>query len=111
MTNATPPPPPGWYPDATGITRWWDGRQWGVTAPEHAAKVSNPTGMLGFVLSLAAMVSVFYLPVIVVWFLAFAAFVLSIVGVCLTGKSRGPAIAGLVISFVAFVATFTNFLG
>jgi hypothetical protein len=20
--------PPGWYPDAAGVTRWWDGHQW-----------------------------------------------------------------------------------
>lgn len=28
--GATPPPPPGWYPDPWGATpgRWWDGRQW-----------------------------------------------------------------------------------
>lgn len=22
-------PPPGWYPDAQGLVRWWDGYQWG----------------------------------------------------------------------------------
>lgn len=26
MTNN--PPPAGWYPDAQGTTRWWDGAQW-----------------------------------------------------------------------------------
>jgi len=25
--------PPGWYPDGTGRTRWWDGQQWGQAAP------------------------------------------------------------------------------
>ena len=39
--SAHPPPapvqtaPPGWYPDSTTQkTRWWDGTQWGPTAPE-----------------------------------------------------------------------------
>lgn len=26
-------PPPGWYPDSNGVTRWWDGQQWGQPAP------------------------------------------------------------------------------
>jgi hypothetical protein len=27
-------PPPGWYPDPTGVTRWWDGGAWSsFTAP------------------------------------------------------------------------------
>ncbi len=26
-------PPPGWYPDPQGVTRWWDGQQWGQPAP------------------------------------------------------------------------------
>lgn len=26
-------PPPGWYPDAAGLQRWWDGSTWGVYAP------------------------------------------------------------------------------
>ena len=25
--------PPGWYPDQQGSMRWWDGQQWGATAP------------------------------------------------------------------------------
>ena len=26
--GAMPLPPPGWYPDATGAVRWWDGVRW-----------------------------------------------------------------------------------
>ena len=26
--GAIPPPPPGWYPDAAGGVRWWDGQRW-----------------------------------------------------------------------------------
>ncbi|UDY35440.1 DUF4870 domain-containing protein [Dermatobacter hominis] len=26
-------PPPGWYPDPQGVTRWWDGTAWGQAAP------------------------------------------------------------------------------
>ncbi|MEX0768584.1 MAG: NINE protein [Microthrixaceae bacterium] len=24
---------PGWYPDGSGVTRWWDGHHWGQAAP------------------------------------------------------------------------------
>ncbi|CAN5415837.1 hypothetical protein BH10ACT3_BH10ACT3_05150 [soil metagenome] len=30
-------PAPGWYVDGTGVTRWWDGTQWGEAAPAAAA--------------------------------------------------------------------------
>ena len=30
-----PTTPPGWYPDAAGTTRWWDGQQWGPSAPSQ----------------------------------------------------------------------------
>jgi hypothetical protein len=37
MSN-TPPPPAGFYPDAQGTSRWWDGQQWTeqTDAPERA---------------------------------------------------------------------------
>ena len=34
--GTSPPPagpPAGWYPDAQGVTRWWDGTAWGQAAP------------------------------------------------------------------------------
>lgn len=36
-------PPPGWYPDGQGGTRWWDGQQWGVAASQVPA-VQTGTG-------------------------------------------------------------------
>ena len=30
-------PPPGWYPDPRGVTRWWDGQQWGQPAAARVA--------------------------------------------------------------------------
>jgi hypothetical protein len=29
--SVSPAAPPGWYPDAQGVTRWWDGSQWTST--------------------------------------------------------------------------------
>lgn len=31
--TGTPLPGPGWYQDASGALRWWDGRAWGPAAP------------------------------------------------------------------------------
>jgi TM2 domain-containing membrane protein YozV len=42
LVPAQPTPPPGWYVDATGQQRWWDGAAWGVYAPASAP----PTQML-----------------------------------------------------------------
>jgi uncharacterized Tic20 family protein len=33
-------PPPGWYPDPNGQTRWWDGQAWGAPAPATPATVT-----------------------------------------------------------------------
>ncbi len=38
-------PPPGWYPDAQGVNRWWDGQHWGVAASQVPATVQSPGGM------------------------------------------------------------------
>jgi hypothetical protein len=42
--------PPGWYPDAQGQMRWWDGQQWGqvqtpVPAQTSAATSTDPKTM------------------------------------------------------------------
>jgi uncharacterized Tic20 family protein len=36
--------PPGWYVDATGQQRWWDGTQWGDVAPAPVPVVPDPYG-------------------------------------------------------------------
>lgn len=41
MSGATPHTPAGWYPDAAGVVRWWDGVQW----TEHTqAATAQPAG-------------------------------------------------------------------
>lgn len=36
-------PPPGWYPDPQGVTRWWDGTAWGQAAPPAPQAPFAPT--------------------------------------------------------------------
>lgn len=36
-------PPPGWYPDPNGMSRWWDGTQWGPLAPAPTFVGPNPS--------------------------------------------------------------------
>lgn len=36
-------PPPGWYPDPQGVTRWWDGTAWGQAAPPGATPPPSST--------------------------------------------------------------------
>lgn len=41
-------PAPGWYPDGTGGTRWWDGTRWGQSAPQPPAQApAQPYGTTG----------------------------------------------------------------
>lgn len=53
MSDAPPPPPPGgaaplppagWYPDAGGQLRWWDGARWGELANAAPAAPARPFG-------------------------------------------------------------------
>jgi uncharacterized Tic20 family protein len=39
---SNPGPPPGWYPDSQGVTRWWDGTAWGQAAPPAGSAVPGP---------------------------------------------------------------------
>lgn len=42
MTDQQQQQPPGWYPDATGVSRWWDGTQW-TEHTQAAAQVPATT--------------------------------------------------------------------
>lgn len=37
-------PAPGWYPDANGVTRWWDGTAWGEA--QQAAAAATPAAVV-----------------------------------------------------------------
>ncbi|WP_353111949.1 DUF2510 domain-containing protein [Microbacterium sp.] len=39
MTQPAAPAPPGWYPDATGTLRWWDGVAWSAAAMSAPAPI------------------------------------------------------------------------
>lgn len=41
MTFAQPDPPAGWYPDSTGVTRYWDGSDW----TQHAVSQEAPAAV------------------------------------------------------------------
>jgi hypothetical protein len=43
LPSVPPPMPPGWYPDATGALRWWDGTQW---TPAPPGWYPDPTGVV-----------------------------------------------------------------
>jgi len=46
MTTSPPSPPPGWYPDTSGGSRYWDGSAWGpLTAPEGNLPPTSPSGL------------------------------------------------------------------
>ena len=47
MTNTTgggPGTPPGWYPDAQGTMRWWDGARWTEHAQGPVPTMPQPVG-------------------------------------------------------------------
>lgn len=46
VTDGEPTPPSttpaGWYPDGTGVQRWWDGQQWSQHAAPMASSTADP---------------------------------------------------------------------
>jgi len=106
MTDAAHLPEPiapaaaaGWYPDATGRTRWWNGTNWAQYAPEKqtngAATGSLVLGIVGVVLTVTLFLAPFAIPLIP------AGLIVGIVGLrrarSLGGVGRKSAVAGVIL--------------
>ena len=114
MSETSPPTPkPGWYPDASGGQRWWDGTQW----TEHRAPavaqaqplIHVPGRMPGFVCGLIGFIFV-AIPIVAIP-LGIVGWVESTKALRLSRdatRGRGLAVAGLVLSIasVAISALF-----
>jgi uncharacterized Tic20 family protein len=58
-------PPPGWYPDQQGAMRWWDGQQWGATAPVPMAATGTDPKTLAMLAQLLGIFTGFLGPLII----------------------------------------------
>jgi hypothetical protein len=117
MTSEQPSAPAGWYPapHAHGEERYWDGSRWLDTptpTPAGGGKAGNPVGVIALVAAIVGAVFACIPGALIVgWILLPAAFLLSIVAVALPRKSRGAAVAALIISIVGTVVGFVVFFG
>lgn len=112
--------PPGWYSDESGRQRYWDGKAWGVYAPDQtpvpvvdSAPVRlqlNGAAVAGLVLGILAAIT-FWIPVLGI-IIAALGIIFSSVGLWLIKRQqrasgRAVAAAGLVLSVVsAFIFLF-----
>lgn len=79
--------------------------------PQTPARQSNTVGLVALALSIIIGFVFACIPgaLIVGWVLLPAAFILSIVGLCLSGKSKGRSIAAVIISIIGVIAGFVVF--
>ena len=56
-------PPPGWYVDAAGMQRWWDGAAWGPAAPAQPAEAQGR--LLSLLCHLSMMMLAIIFPLII----------------------------------------------
>lgn len=79
-------------------------------APVAAAKQKNTVGLIGFIVAIVGLVFACIPGALIVgWVLLPVGFILSIVGLCLSGKKKGLSIAGLIISVVGTIIGFVVF--
>jgi hypothetical protein len=72
--------------------------------PQMLAKQGNTVGLIALILSIIGFVFACIPGALIVgWVLLPAGFVLSIVGLCLTGKSKGTSIAAVIISIIGVI--------
>jgi hypothetical protein len=78
--------------------------------PQTPAKQTNTVGLVALILSIIGFVFACIPGALIVgWVLLPAAFILSIVGLCLSGKSKGTSIAAVIISIVGVIVGFVVF--
>jgi hypothetical protein len=72
--------------------------------PQMPAKQGNTVGLIALILSIIGFVFACIPGALIVgWVLLPAAFILSIVGLCLSGKSKGTSIAAVIISIIGVI--------
>src|SRR6476620_2652302 len=72
--------------------------------PQMPARQSNSVGLVALILSIIGFVFVCIPGALIVgWVLLPAAFILSIVGLCLSGKSKGTSIAAVIIAIIGVI--------
>lgn len=105
MTNETPPP--GWYPDASGARRWWDGAEWAEDLEEAPVRQRNSLGIVSLAIALFALIAAsLSFPQVFTWVVSFISVGLAVGALCLRGRGRGSAIWGIIVAICAFLATF-----
>jgi hypothetical protein len=78
--------------------------------PQVPTRQSNTVGLVALILSIIGFVFACIPGALIVgWVLLPAAFILSIVGLCLSGKSKGTSIAAVIISIIGVVVGFVVF--
>lgn len=126
MTDATPQPPgsasiasptlpAGWYPDQTGMQRWWDGQAWGQYAPMAQivqAVPRNGIAVLSFVLGLVGFLIGWVW--VISWALAAGAVVTGIVALrsidTTRARGKGLAVAGIILGGLTFLFALAVFI-
>lgn len=58
-------PPPGWYVDPSGGSRWWDGTGWGPTAPDRPGGGGSNSRTLATLAHLGAVFGSFVVPLVI----------------------------------------------
>lgn len=108
---------PGWYPNPSGAPgqRYWNGTNWTEAPPppaqQAASKEKNIPGLIALILGVIGVVFACIPGALIIgWVLLPVAFILGVVGLLLSGKSKGTSIAAVIVSVVGVVVGATVFL-
>lgn len=115
--GGSPVSTPGWYQDPSGRPgqRYWNGTSWTESPPaptqQSASKERNIPGLIALILGIIGFIFA-CIPgeLIIGWVLLPIAFILGVVGLLLSGKTRGTSIAAVIVSVVGVVVGATLFL-